>query len=112
MRREIITVMRRVAAALGIGLVLEALPVMIALRFWENRGPDVPGRPLYRWSWIVPLTQEPGLHLVKWWVDVTRPGFEEQMGYIYFIPLIQWLVYAAVVYALLRYRKNRLWKSN
>jgi hypothetical protein len=57
------------------------------------------------------LTQEPGRHIVEWWVDVVRPGFEEQMGYIYFVPLIQWLVYAAVVYAILCYR-NRMSKAN
>jgi len=37
-----------------------------------------------------------------------RPGFEEQMGYIYLVPVIQWLVYAAIIYVLLWYRERRL----
>ncbi len=91
--------MRRFAAALGIGLLVEALMVFVYLHH---------GNALSRWWTLFTLTQEPGLHLVKWWVDVTRPGFEEQMGYIFFVPVIQWLVYAAVIYVLLGYRERRL----
>ncbi len=93
--------MRRLATALGIGLVAESLMIIVYLHLAGNAS-------LSRWWTPFTLTQEPAWHLVKWWVDVTRPGFEEQMGYIYFVPVIQWLVYAAVIYVLLRYRKRRL----
>jgi hypothetical protein len=101
MRGEVITVMRRLAAALGIGLVAEGLMIVVYLHLAGNAS-------LSRWWTAFTLTQEPAWHLVKWWVDVMRPGFEEQMGYIYFVPLIQWLVYATVIYAVLSYRKHGL----
>jgi hypothetical protein len=95
--------MRRLAAALGIGLVAEVL--MLTVYF----GLATPSTS--HWWWIVfALTQEPGRHFVEWWAGVTRPGFEEQTAYIYLVPLIQWLVYAAIVYAALWHR-NRMSKS-
>ena len=95
--------MRRLAAALGIGLVAEVL--MLAVYF------GIVGGSRSRWWWVVlALTQEPGRHLVEWWVGATRPGFEEQTAYIYFVPLIQWFVYAAIVYAILWHR-NRMSES-
>ena len=97
--------MRRLAAALGLGLAAEALMIVVYLHLAGNAS-------LSRWWTAFTLTQEPAWHLVKWLVDVTHPGFEEQMGYIYFVPLIQWLLYAAVIYALLWYREHRLQKSN
>jgi len=93
--------MRRLAAALGIGLVAEGLMIVVYLHLAGNAS-------LSRWWTAFTLTQEPAWHLVKWWVDVMRPGFEEQMGYIYLVPLIQWLVYATVIYAVLSYRKHGL----
>jgi hypothetical protein len=96
--------MRRLAAALGIGLAAEVL--MLAVYF------GIVGGAPSRWWWtLLALTQEPGRHLVEWWVGATRSGFEEESGYIYFVPLIQWLLYAAVVYAIL-WRRNRVPKSN
>jgi len=96
-----VTVMRRLAAALGIGLIAEALMTVVYFQLQGNAS-------LSRWWTPFTLTQEPAWHLVKWWVDVARPGFEEQMGYIFFVPVIQSLVYAAVIYALLWYRERRL----
>lgn len=96
--------MRRLSAALGFGLVAEVLMVVVYLHLAGKAS-------LSPWWTAFTLTQEPAWHLVKWWVDVTRPGFEEQMGYIYVVPLIQWLVYAAVIYAFLWYRKHRLLRS-
>ena len=101
MKLEVITVMRRLATALGIGLVAEALMIVVYLQLAGNAS-------LSRWWTAFTLTQEPAWHLVKWWVDVMRPGFEEQMGYIYLVPVIQWLVYAAIIYVLLWYRERRL----
>jgi heme/copper-type cytochrome/quinol oxidase subunit 2 len=90
--------MRRFAAALGTGLFAEALMVFVYILLGDAQ--------LSRWWTLFTLTQEPALHLVKWWVDVTQPGFEEQMGYIFLVPVIQWLVYAAVIYVLLWYRER------
>ena len=91
--------MRRFVAALGTGLLAEALMFFVYLHFDNAQ--------LSLWWTLFTLTQEPALHLVKWWVDVMQPGFEEQMGYIFLVPIIQWLVYAAVIYALLWYRDRR-----
>jgi hypothetical protein len=96
--------MRRLAAAWGIGLVAEAL--MLAVYF----GLATPSTS-HSWWIVFALTQEPGRHFVEWWVDATRPGFEEQTAYIYLVPLIQWLVYAAIVFAVL-WRRNRVSRSN
>jgi hypothetical protein len=99
--------MRRLAMALGFGLAAESL--MVAVYFLlAGKASSGPG-----WWWTAfTLTQEPGWHLVKWWVDVVRPGFEAQVAYLYVIPIVQWLVYAGVIYALLWYRKHRPSTSN
>jgi len=96
--------MRRLVVASGIGLTAEALMIVVYLHLAGNAS-------LSRWWTPFTLTQEPSWHLVKWWVDKTGPGFEEQVGYIYFVPIIQWLVYTAVIYALLCYRNHSLLKS-
>ena len=67
---------RTLIAALGIGLVVE---------LWE----------------LIRLTQQPGLGLVQSWVGVVRPGYAELMGDMFLVPVIQWLVYAAVIYLIL-----------
>jgi hypothetical protein len=93
--------MRRLAAALGIGLIAEALMTVVYLHLQGNAS-------LSRWWTPFTLTQEPAWHLVKWWVDVTRPGFEAQWDIYFLFLLFKWLVYAAVIYALLWYRERRL----
>ena len=92
--------MRRFATALGGGLLAEALMFFVYLHYGNG--------PLASWWTLFTLTQEPGLHLVKWAVDILRPGFEEQMGFIFLVPIIQSLVYGVVIYAFLWYRERRL----
>jgi uncharacterized membrane protein len=94
--------MRRLAAALGLGLVFEFLVIFVYFHL-------EPGA--VRFSGVFVLTQEPALHLVEWWVHVTQPGYEDRIRYLFLIPFIQWLVYAAVIYPVLRW-KHHLWKSD
>jgi len=55
-----------------------------------------------------PGGQEPAAHLVEWWIHVTQPGHEDRIGYLFLIPFIQWLVYAGVIYAVLRYWEHHV----
>jgi len=41
------------------------------------------------------------MHLVIWFVDFVRPGFEEQVAYLYFVPVIQGLCFTLAIYVLL-----------
>ena len=51
------------------------------------------------WLWeAIRLTQQPGLGLVQSWVRVVRPGYAELIGDMFLVPVIQWLVYAVVIY--------------
>ena len=97
--------MRRLAVASGIGLAAEGLMIVVYFHLAGNVSLS---------CWWTPFTfmQEPSWHLVKWWVDITRPGFEEQMGYIYIVPIIQWLFDTAVIYALLYYLNRHPLKSH
>jgi hypothetical protein len=85
---------RRFAVALGIGFGLEALlfgPILTGL------SPALP-----RWgSGIVELTQEPSMHFVTWLVDQVHPGFEEQVAYLYLVPVIQGLCFSVAIYVAL-----------
>jgi len=89
---------RRLAASVAMGFAIEGLlfyPVVTGtVPHWASaRG--MPG-------FVYIATQQPGLHLMGWLVDVIGPGFEEQVAYIFFVPFIQWLVYSAIIYLLLR----------
>jgi hypothetical protein len=94
---------RTLIAALGIGLVVELLLVRLylwylpgALAASENGSTNV-------WLWeALRLTQQPGLGLVQSWVGIVRPGYAELIGDMFLVPIIQWLLYAAVIYLILK----------
>jgi hypothetical protein len=55
------------------------------------------------WLWeTLRLTQQPGLGLVQSWVGIVRPGYAELIGDMFLVPIIQWLLYAAVIYLILK----------
>jgi len=88
---------RALALALGAGLVLEAG----LLRLWI--GGALNHAPL--WGWVLfRVTQEPGGLLVGWLLAVRHPGFEEQTGYLYIIPLIQWVFYSGILFLIVQWR--------
>ena len=91
---------RRLVAALGIGVAAEA--VLFGGYFMRGGGEKVPAL----WTAFT-STQEPGWHLMKWLTDTMRPGIEEQIGYVYVIPLVQWLVYTVLTYLALSLRARR-----
>jgi len=97
-------VRRRVAviAAFGIGLVVELL--LVRLYLWYLPGalaaPQNGRTNLWLWE-AIRLTQQPGLGLVQSWVGVVRPGYAELIGDMFLVPVIQWLVYAVVIYLIL-----------
>jgi hypothetical protein len=72
--------MRRFVVALAIGLVAEALMIVVYLHLAGNASLAC------LWTAFT-LTQEPAWHPVEW-VDGTRPGFEELMGSISYVPLV------------------------
>lgn len=93
---------RTLMAALGIGLVVELL--LVRLYLWYLPGalaaPQNGQSNLWLWE-AIRLTQQPGLGLVQSWVGVVRPGYGELIGDMFLVPVIQWLVYAAVIYLIL-----------
>jgi hypothetical protein len=89
---------RRMAAALGIGLGSEALILFGAVIVANKVSPP--------WGeWIANLMQDPGVHFVQFLGKLEHPGFEEQVGYVLLIPVIQWLFYSAVIYLMLAWRR-------
>jgi len=91
--------LRRLAAAIGIGLLIEALLLFAAVMIssalpkpWDDR--------------IANLTQEPAYHLVNWLSTIWPPGFEGQAGYAMLIPLLQWVIWSVVIFALLSRAKR------
>jgi hypothetical protein len=99
--------MKRWLTALGIGLAIETL--VIVPYFWYRSvvGATVAGSASNPVRWIVQFSQEPALHLVEWLVDILRPGFEEQVGYVFLIPVFQWLFYSAGIYPLVGYYRRK-----
>ena len=89
-------------AALGIGLVVELLLVRLYLRYLPGAlaAPENGQTNLWLWE-VIRLTQQPGLGLVQSWVGVVRPGYAELIGDMFLVPVIQWLVYGAVIYLIL-----------
>src|SRR5579871_887903 len=82
---------RRLWAALAIGLLVEAL-LLAALIAAINVLPDGIGEPLGD------LLQAPGSYLVAWLGKVQHPGFEEQVGYVLLVPVVQWMFISIVAY--------------
>lgn len=95
-------------AALGIGLVVELLLVRLYLWYLPGALAAPQNGQTNLWLWeTIRLTQQPGLGLVQFWVGVVRPGYAELIGDMFVVPVIQWLVYAAVIYLILEmYLRN------
>ena len=55
---------------------------------------------------VANVLQAPGSYFVAMLAKAHHPGFEEQVGYVLLIPLMQWFVYSALVYLLLARRAN------
>jgi hypothetical protein len=90
---------RRLAVAIGFGLLVEAVSVGGATIISDKIPAPWGDR-------IANLTQEPAYQFVNWLADVRHPGFEEQAGYAMLIPLLQWVVWSVVIYVLLLRRKR------
>jgi len=87
------------AAAIGIGLLTEALLILAAViisselpKPWDVR--------------IASVTQEPAYHLVNWFSTIWPLGFEEQAAYAMLIPLHQWVFWSVFIYVLLSRTKG------
>jgi hypothetical protein len=93
---------RTLISAIGIGLVVELL--LVRLYLWYLPGalaaPENGQTNLWLWE-VIRLTQQPGLGLVQTWVGVVRPRYAELIGDMFLVPVIQWLVYAGVIYLIL-----------
>ena len=87
----------RLAAAMGIGALIEALlfvgGIVIASTIKDAYGER-----------IFALTQEPAYHLVGWVWQMQRHGFEEQVGFIILVPLLQWVFWSAISFCVLSRR--------
>jgi hypothetical protein len=93
---------RTLIAALGIGLVVELLLVRLYLWYLPGALAAPQNGQANLWLWeAIRLTQQPGLRLVQSWVGVVRPGYGELIGDMFLVPVIQWMVYAAVTYLIL-----------
>jgi len=93
---------RTLIAALGIGLVVELLLVRLYLWYLPGALAASPNGQTNLWLWeAIRLTQQPGLGVVQSWVGIVRPGYAELIGDMFLVPVIQWLVYAAVIYLVL-----------
>jgi hypothetical protein len=93
---------RTLIAAIGIGLVIELLLVRLYLWYLPGALAAPQNGQTNLWLWeAIRLTQQPGLGLVQFWVGVARPGYAELIGDMFLVPVIQWLVIAAVIYLIL-----------
>jgi hypothetical protein len=93
---------RTLTAALGIGLVVELLLVRLYLWYLPGALAASENGQANLWLWeAIRLTQQPSLGLVQLWVGVARPGYAELIGDMLLVPVIQWLVYGAVIYLIL-----------
>ena len=78
-------------AALGFGFLLEIL-LLVLMVVAVNLFPNKVGEP------VGDLLQAPASYLVPLLAKLQQPGFEEQVGYLLLIPLIQWPVYTVLIY--------------
>ena len=93
---------RTLLAALGIGLAIELLLVRLYLWYLPGALAASKNGQTNLWLWeAIRLTQQPGMGLVQSWVGIVRPGYAELIGDMFLVPVIQWLVYAAVIYLIL-----------
>ena len=78
---------RRLAAALGIGLGIEILAICVA-----NFLPP-------RWGGLIgDLPLQPAEYSVRLLPNAAHSGFEGQVGYLFLVMVVQWVIYSAVVY--------------
>jgi hypothetical protein len=70
-----------------LGVVAEALMLAIAVALPQALGDQVAN-----------VLQAPGSYIVAMLAKAHRPGFEEQVGYVLLIPVIQWFVYSVLLY--------------
>ena len=93
---------RTLLAALGIGLVIELLLVRLYLWYLPGALAGSKNGQSNLWLWeAIRLTQQPSLGLVQSWVGIVRPGYAELIGEMFLVPVIQWLLYGAVIYLIL-----------
>ncbi|HTC65917.1 MAG TPA: hypothetical protein VK685_02220 [Candidatus Acidoferrum sp.] len=93
---------RTLIAALGIAVVVELLLVRLYLWYLPGALAAPQNGQTNLWLWeAIRLTQQPGLGLVRSWVGVVRPGYAELIGDMFLVPVIQGLVFAAVIYLIL-----------
>lgn len=93
---------RTLFAALGIGLVVELLLVRLYLWYLPGALAASQNGKSNLWLWeVIRLTQQPGLVLVQSWIRVARPGYAELIGDMFLVPVIQCLVYGAIIYFIL-----------
>ena len=93
---------RTLLAALGIGLVIELLLVRLYLWYLPGTLAGSKNGQANLWLWeVLRLTQQPSLGLVQSWVGIVRPGYAELIGEMFLVPVIQWLLYGAVIYLIL-----------
>ncbi len=88
---------RRFGAALALGLLVEGVLLVllvVAVNSLPQQLADVAGECL----------QLPGSYVAGVLAKAYHPGFEEQVGYILLIPLIQWPIYSTVIYIVLARR--------
>ena len=89
---------QRLAAALAIGLGIEAVEAICVVRLLPPRLANSIGD----------LPLQPASYVVTLLAKAEHPGFEEQAGYFFLAVTLQWLLYSTVVYLLLAIsRKNR-----
>jgi hypothetical protein len=101
---------RTLLAALGIGLVVELLLVRLYLWYLPGALAASQNGQANLWLWeAIRLTQQPALGLVQSWVGIARPGYAELIGDMFLVPVMQCLVYSAVIYFILeRYLRKGL----
>ena len=93
---------RTLIAALGIAMVVELLLVRLYLWYLPGALAAPQNGQTNLWLWeAIRLTQQPGLGLVQSWVGVVRPGYAELIGDMFLVPVIQGLVFTAVIYLIL-----------
>ncbi|HEX4535406.1 MAG TPA: hypothetical protein VH140_00550 [Candidatus Acidoferrum sp.] len=95
---------RTLLAALGIGLVVEALLVRLYLWYLPGALAASQNHHSNLWLWeAIRLTQQPSLGVMQSWIGVVRPGYGELIGDMFLVPVFQWVVYAVIIYFVLEW---------
>jgi hypothetical protein len=95
---------RTLLAALGIGLVVEALLVRLYLWYLPGALAASQNHHSNLWLWeAIRLTQQASLGVMQSWIGVVRPGYGELIGDMFLVPVFQWVVYAVIIYFVLEW---------